>query len=103
MVAANIGAACFGLVIGWIVYRTLRRREGPAALSDISAVIGAIGGAGVTTVFANEAIFGLYCIGLAVGFFSYFVTGLLLARRTPSPSTRTDRAEKPTVDEWMGD
>jgi hypothetical protein len=31
-------ALCFGLVIGWITYRTLRRKEGSAALSDIAGV-----------------------------------------------------------------
>ena len=38
------GALCFGLVIGWVTYRTLRRKEGSNALSDIATVIGAVGG-----------------------------------------------------------
>ena len=28
----KVGAVAFGVVIGWITYRTLRRREGPAQL-----------------------------------------------------------------------
>jgi uncharacterized membrane protein YeaQ/YmgE (transglycosylase-associated protein family) len=69
---ATIGAGCFGLVVGWITYRTLRRREGAAQLSDIATVVGAVGGAAVTTVFDDPDVFGAYSIGLAVGFFLYF-------------------------------
>jgi hypothetical protein len=36
MTLSEWGAVCFGLVVGWITYRTLRRREGVAALSDIA-------------------------------------------------------------------
>jgi hypothetical protein len=71
-----IGAGFFGLVIGWITYRTLRRKEGSAALSDISTVIGAVGGAAITGLFKDGTMFGAYCIGLAVGFFAYFIVGL---------------------------
>jgi hypothetical protein len=69
------GAFCFGMVVGWVTYRTLRRKEGAAALSDISSVLGAIGGAAVTALFKNEQMFGMYSIGLAVGFFLYFLIG----------------------------
>jgi len=74
----NIGSICFGLVIGWITYRTLRRKEGNAALSDIAAVIGAVGGAGITTLFGAKNLFAGYCIGLAIGFFLYFIIGLII-------------------------
>ncbi|GHP00874.1 hypothetical protein KSF_109210 [Reticulibacter mediterranei] len=73
---AGIGAICFGLVVGWISYRTLRRKEGVAALSDIAAVISAIGGAAVTALFRSELLFGLYAIGLALGFFAYFLVSI---------------------------
>ena len=69
----GIGALCFGLVIGWITYRTLRRKEGSSQLSDISTVIGAVGGAAVTGLFADKSMFAYYCIGLAMGFFLYLV------------------------------
>jgi len=68
-----IGALCFGLVIGWITYRTLRRRADSVALSDIATVIGAVGGAAVTGLFKDEVLFGAYCIGLAIGFFLYLI------------------------------
>lgn len=71
----GIGALCFGLVIGWVTYRTLRRREEGAALSDIASVIGAVGGAAVTSLFKSGPLFGMYCIGLAIGFFLYLIIG----------------------------
>jgi hypothetical protein len=70
------GALAFGLVIGWITYRTLRRREG-VALSDIATVLGAVGGAAVTAIFRSPRLFGAYSVGLAFGFFGYFITGLI--------------------------
>lgn len=76
----NVGALCFGVVIGWITYRTLRRKEGGAAVSDIAAVIGAIGGAGITALFDAQASFSSYCIGLAGGFFGYFIVGLFVGK-----------------------
>jgi len=85
-----IGAVCFGLVIGWVTYRTLRRREGAAALSDIATAIGAVGGAAVTALFNSAALFGLYSIGLAVGFFAYFVIGLFVYGKDQAGA-------------WMGD
>jgi hypothetical protein len=83
------GAFCFGLVIGWVTYRTLRRRTDGAALSDIATVIGTVGGAAVTTLFGSGEPFGMYAIGLAVGFFGYFIVGLIV--------------EKGDVGAWMVD
>lgn len=70
------GACSFGLVIGWIVYRTLRRKEGSSALSDISTVIGAVGGGAVVTLFNEPTLFAAYSIGMAIGFFLYFLVSL---------------------------
>jgi hypothetical protein len=75
MVWARVGAFCFGLVIGWVTYRTLRRRSETVALSDIATVIGAVGGAAVTGLFKDAALFGIYCVGLAIGFFLYLILG----------------------------
>lgn len=68
-----IGALCFGAVMGWITYRTLRRKEGAAALSDVATVAGAVGGAAITALFKTPELFGMYCIGLFIGFFAYFI------------------------------
>jgi hypothetical protein len=84
------GALCFGLVIGWITYRTLRRKEGASALSDIATVIGAVGGAAVLAIFKSAPLFGAYSIGLAIGFFLYFVISLFVSGK--------DAAKI-----WMGD
>lgn len=67
------GAVCFGMVIGFITYRTLRRSHETVSLSNIATVIGAVGGAAVTGLFKNSQMFGAYCIGLAVGFFFYLI------------------------------
>ncbi len=75
MTTAEVGAVCFGVVIGWIVYRTLRRTSDSVKLSDIATVIGAVGGAAVTTLFSKESLFGCYSIGLAGGFFAYLILG----------------------------
>jgi uncharacterized membrane protein YeaQ/YmgE (transglycosylase-associated protein family) len=71
MITAGIGAVCFGLVVGWVTYRTLARRTDGVALSDIATVIGAVGGAAVVGIFNDKSLFGLYSIGLAIGFFGY--------------------------------
>lgn len=80
-----VGAFCFGIVIGWVTYRTLRRSP-TTGLSDIATVIGAVGGATVTALFSHETgDFGAYCIGLIIGFFAY----LVIATRKNAP-------------DWMG-
>lgn len=67
------GASCFGVVMGWVTYRTLRRKQG-AGLSDIASVLAAIGGATIVGLFPKEdGSFGCYAIGLAVGFFGYLM------------------------------
>jgi len=66
-----LGALCFGIVIGWVTYRTLRRRAETVQLSDIAAVLGAVGGGWVATQFSTPNVFAGYCIGLFIGFFAY--------------------------------
>ncbi len=76
MFISGLGALFFGLVIGWISYRTLRLTAGTTALSDITTIIGAVGGAAVTALFRSDVLFGLYCVGLALGFFAYLGYGV---------------------------
>jgi hypothetical protein len=71
----DIGAICFGIIVGWITYRTLRRSGETVALSNIATVIGAVGGAAVTGLFNSPELFGYYSIGLAAGFFGYLILG----------------------------
>ena len=83
---ALIGALCFGGVMGWITYSTLRRLE-RRALTDLTTILGVLGGASVTTLFpVKTGAFGAYCIGLAVGFFLYLVV-----------------ATRPGAPDWLGD
>jgi uncharacterized membrane protein YeaQ/YmgE (transglycosylase-associated protein family) len=88
------GAFAFGLVIGWVTYRTLRRTK-QSGLSDIATVIGAVGGATVTGLFQKGTdSFGFYGIGLAVGFFFYLIVSVALAAKTNT---------LPAVNEWLGE
>jgi hypothetical protein len=65
------GAFCFGAVIGWFTYYTMRYSTSHG-LSDIAIVVGALGGGAVLVLFpAGTTLFGIYGIGLAVGFFVY--------------------------------
>lgn len=81
MNAAIVGAACFGLVLGWVTYRTLIRNNNPVGLSDIATVLGAVGGAAVTGLFKDPTMFGAYSIGLAIGFFAFLIVfGILNGR-----------------------
>jgi NhaP-type Na+/H+ or K+/H+ antiporter len=81
-----IGAVCFGIVLGWITYGTLRRLE-RRALTDLTSIVGVLGGAAVTALFpSRSATFGAYCIGLAIGFFAYL-----------------KRATNPGAPDWLGE
>ena len=72
------GTLCFGLVIGWVTYRTLRRQREAVAISNIASVIAAIGGGAVVTLFKTPELLGWYSVGLAVGFFGYLFFGLVI-------------------------
>ena len=73
------GALLFGIAVGWIIYRTLRRRDNVAA-SDVATVLGAIGGAAVSTLL-RAGLFGWYCIGLFSGFFLYLILASTLLKK----------------------
>ena len=80
------GAFAFGMLIGWVTGSILRRakRDG---LSDISTVIGAVGGAAIIGLFPKEdGAFGIYAIGLAIGFWWYIGTAM-----------------KPNSPDWLGE
>jgi hypothetical protein len=78
---ALAGAAGFGAIIGWYVYYVNRYRKGDVQFSDLTTLIGVIGGAGITRLFAGDGtagalgagdLFGAYGLGLFVGFFGYY-------------------------------
>ena len=73
------GAMCFGALIGWYVYYINRYRKTDVQLSDLVTVIGIIGGSAVLALFpAGTELFGAYGIGLALGFFGYFIVLVFL-------------------------
>ncbi|MFD8019769.1 hypothetical protein [Streptomyces lavendulae] len=81
-VLSLVGAGVFGLVIGWITYRTLRRTRDEARIADLAAVVAAVGGGAVVNAqLAEPDLFAAYGIGLGVGFFSYLVVSLKLEGR----------------------
>ncbi len=75
MTFEQFGALAFGLVVGWITYRTLRKTGETVAISNIASVIAAVGGGAVTTLFEAQNLFAAYSIGLAIGFFLYLILG----------------------------
>jgi len=74
-----LGAGGFGAVVGWYVYYINRYRKADVQLSDVVTLVGAIGGAAIMALFpAKSDLFGAYGIGLAVGFFAYFVALIVM-------------------------
>lgn len=68
------GAGAFGAIMGWFLYYINRYRSGDVQFSDLTTVIGTIGGAAILALFeAKSDLFGAYGIGLFVGFFAYFI------------------------------
>lgn len=74
-----IGAGCFGAIIGWYVYYINRYRKADVQLSDLVTIIGLLGGSAVLALFPSGSdLFGAYGIGLAIGFFSYFLALIIM-------------------------
>lgn len=100
-----LGAFSFGLIIGWYVYFVNRYRKGEIGWKDLRTLIGIIGGATVLKLFdadnrASE-LFGAYGIGLATGFFAYFIILAILVRKSKNFDVDwflDGRRKKPTDD-----
>lgn len=80
------GAFAFGLIIGWYVYYVNRYRKGDVNFSDLTTLVGIIGGGTVLTLFrgsgSSPELFGWYGVGLAAGFFGYFLVLVWLVNRS---------------------
>jgi len=73
------GAFWFGVVVGFVTYRTIQHKT-QSGISDIAAIIGAIGGSAVLTLFPTDTpSFDYYAFGLAIGFAFYLVLSMLIA------------------------
>ncbi|MGA7731330.1 MAG: hypothetical protein WCD37_08660 [Chloroflexia bacterium] len=80
-----IGAGLFGLVIGWYLFYINRHRKSDLQLGDLATLVGILGGAAVLAIFPQGSdLFAGYCIGLAIGFFAYFIVLLILVLRSPN-------------------
>lgn len=67
------GAFAFGAVIGWNTYFVNRHRS-EVKIADLLSIIGALGGAAILALFPEQTpMFAAYGIGLAAGFFGYFI------------------------------
>jgi uncharacterized membrane protein YeaQ/YmgE (transglycosylase-associated protein family) len=78
MFVSGLGALFFGLVVGWIAYWILRLRAGAFGISEFITILGVVGSAAAIALFKSDVLFGLYSIGLTLGFFGYFSVGLML-------------------------
>ncbi|MGH2497192.1 MAG: hypothetical protein ACRDIV_21040 [Ktedonobacteraceae bacterium] len=81
MFIAGLGTFFFGLLLGWVFYRTLRLKARASILAEVSTIIGALAGAAVLTLFRSDVLFGLYATGLIIGFFAYFAIDLWLSSK----------------------
>jgi uncharacterized membrane protein YeaQ/YmgE (transglycosylase-associated protein family) len=99
------GAGGFGALIGWYVYYINRHRTDKVQLSDIVTLIGAIGGAAILTLFpAKSDLFGAYGIGLAVGFFGYYLVMVICVASSKNFSADwflDGRRKRPKKDETV--
>jgi hypothetical protein len=98
-----IGAGSFGTIVGWYVYYVNRYRTGNVQLSDLTTLIGIIGGGAVLALFKTGTdLFGAYGIGLAIGFFGYFVALLIMVSLTENFNVDwflDGRRKAPTTDQ----
>ncbi|MFG2312292.1 hypothetical protein ACGFS9_27040 [Streptomyces sp. NPDC048566] len=82
MTYIECGSMFFGMVIGWFTYFVNRYRT-TVAVADVLAIVGALGGGTVLTLFPEQSrLFAAYGIGLAIGFFGYFALLVLLVLRS---------------------
>jgi hypothetical protein len=107
------GAACFGAVLGWFLYY-LNRYRTDVKLADLATLVAAIGAGAVLTLFpAKTELFAAYAIGLAVGFFAYFVVLIVMVAISetstvdwfinPSPGNRPMAAPESPINRAMND
>jgi len=84
-----LGSVGFGMVIGWVTYYTMRKNIKERTLADITVIISALIGPAVLAVFpapvveTKQTMFGYYGIGLAIGFFLYYIIFVLLLWKAP--------------------
>ncbi len=99
-----VGAAAFGALIGWYVYFINRHRPDQVQFGDLVTIIGVLGGGAILALFpAGSDLFGGYGIGLAIGFFGYFLVLVVLVGLSPNFNVDffLDGRRKKPVDPWV--
>jgi hypothetical protein len=99
-----VGAAAFGALIGWYVYYINRHRPDQVQFGDLVTIIGVLGGGAILALFpAGSDLFGGYGIGLAIGFFGYYLTLLIFVGLSPNFNVDyfLDGRRKKPIDPWM--
>jgi hypothetical protein len=100
-----VGAFCFGATLGFVTYRTLIRSD-KARVSDLTTVVGTVGGAAVTGLFgpAHGDLFGWYAIGLFLGLAVYLSLFAKLngKEKTAKVLAAADVVEGPIEDRHAG-
>lgn len=100
-----LGAGGFGLLIGWYVYYINRHRKSDVQLSDLVTLLGVVGGSAVLALFpARTDLFGAYGIGLAAGFFLYFLVMVVLVAKSPNfdgDFFLDGRRKPPPTPDWL--
>jgi hypothetical protein len=80
-----LGAVGFGALIGWYVYYINRYRKAEVQLTDLVTLVGVLGGGTILAIFPQSTdLFGAYGIGLALGFFGYFLVLLAMVLHSPN-------------------
>jgi hypothetical protein len=97
-IVMSVGAFCFGVAVGYITYRTLVRTT-KTAVSDLTTVVGAVGGGAVTGLFgpASGDAFGWYSIGLLAGIAAFFLLYLTLNGRAKTAAVMGAKDIGPVV------
>jgi hypothetical protein len=79
----KLGAVGFGAVIVWNVYFINRYRKGDVQISDLVTLVSVLGGGAILRIFpSGSELFGGYGVGLAFGFFAYFLVLVILVGRS---------------------
>jgi hypothetical protein len=92
----QVGAACFGVAVGYLTCRSLVRTAVNASVAVVAAVVGAIGGAAVTGLFATS-VFAWYSIGLLAGMAVFFAVFGRLNGRHRLAAVLGVRTEVPSI------
>jgi hypothetical protein len=96
------GPFWFGVVIGFVTYRTLKHKK-DAGISDIASVIGAAGGAAIVGLFpVAGGRFDQYAIGFAIGFFAFLLVLQCVALRSRTYAAAANK-DKDRVTQFLDD